>query len=148
MEHHLLSSCLATSHSTDLREVVRVVLLRLPWTDKSTLREKSTILARAFPKLGLLARLEHVEVGGREVVKIVPASTPLPHQHSLRGDTGGTKLVDRKKLLLEVATIIQTGEVAGPGREEAEMAGCRFSLIYIFHSLIIIIVKVFLQPKA
>ena len=140
MEHHLLSSCLATSHSTDLREVVRAVLLRLPWTDKSTLKEKSTILARAFPKLGLLARLEHVEVGGREVVKVVPVSTPLPHQHYLRRDTGSSKLVERKKLLLEVATIIQTGE-AGPVREEAEMAGCRLAVKH-FHSLLIIIVGV------
>ena len=117
IEHHLLSSCLADKHSTDLREVVRAVLVRLPWTDKSTLKEKSIISARAFPTLGLLARLEHVEVDGREVVKIVPALSPLSHQHYQRGE--------RAKLLLEVATIIQTGEASGPGREEAEMAGCR-----------------------
>ena len=101
-------------------------------------------MARAFPKLGLLARLEHVEVDGREVVKIVPVSPPLPHQHYLRRDTGSSKLVERKNLLLEVATIIQTGEAAGPVREEPEMAGCRLAVKH-FHLLLLF--KVFLQPK-
>ena len=128
MQHHLLSSCLADKHSTDLREVVRAVLVRLPWTDKSTLKEKSMISARAFPTLGLLARLEHVEVDGREVVKIVPALSPLSHQHYQRRE--------RAKLLLEVATIIQTGEASGPGREEAEMAGCRLAMTHIITSLV------------
>ena len=127
MEHHLLASCLATGHSTDIQEVVRAVLVRLPWTDGSSLKEKSIISARAFPQLGLLARLEHVEVDGREVVKIVPASPPLPHHHYLKPAGSSKKVKERKKLLLKVATMIHTKQAAGPARDESEMAGCRFA---------------------
>ena len=149
MEHHLLSSCLASAHSTHLQEVVRAVLVRLPWTYGSSLKEKSTILARAFPKLGLLARLEHVEVDGREAVKIVPASPPLPHHQYLRPAAGSSKKVkERAKLLLEVATMIQTKQAAASPREESEMAGCRFATSSTFTSLIISSFQVFLQPEA
>ena len=124
MEHHLLLSCLSTRHTTNLQEVVRAVLVRLPWTDMSSLKEKSLILATAFPKQELMARLEHVDIDGREVVKIVSASTSLPHQEYLEPGTS-RKLEERKKLLLEVATIIHRKQ-AGAGKEETEMAGCRY----------------------
>ena len=146
LEQQLLSSCIATGPSTNLREVVRAVLERLPWTDQSSLRDKSAILATAFSIMPIIAGLESFKLDNKMLVRLVPPNLPLAHEHYLE-TAFSEKLEERKKLLLEVTTIIMTTIImttimtiiitvhqvatiihtkqAGPGREEAEMAGCR-----------------------
>ena len=143
LEQQLLSSCIANGPSTNLREVVRAVLERLPWTDQSSLRDKSAILATAFSIMPIIAGLESFKLDNKMLVRLVPPNLPLAHEHYLE-TAFSEKLEERKKLLLEVtiiimttimtiiititvhqvATIIHTKQ-AGPGREESEMAGCR-----------------------
>ena len=65
MEQQLLSSCIATGPSTNLREVVRAVLERLPWTDQSSLRDKSAILATAFSIMPIIAGLESFKLDNK-----------------------------------------------------------------------------------
>ena len=107
LEQQLLSSCIATSPSTSLREVVRAVLERLPWTDQSSLRDKSAILATAFPIMPIISGLESFMLDNKMVVRLVPPNLPLAHEHYLE-EASSEKLEERKKLLLKVITIIST----------------------------------------